>query len=139
MEARLEARAKEARIMGDVARELPGKVLSGWVNSTRGVMVRPHLRKAVEDTQVTYVASIMRPLEEYWGGLYKGCPMKGSTLQLILVRRRWRRLEGFIRLEELVAALTRVCKGSLPGEDGLPVAFYLEFPDVYLSSCMYLT
>ena len=37
-----------------------------------------------------------------------GHPVRGSSMQLIVATRRWKRLEGFVRLDKLVAALARV-------------------------------
>jgi hypothetical protein len=130
LEESLACKAKGACITVDVARELPGKVLSGWANSARARAVITHLRTVSTDPLFSDGPGIMKVLEEFWGNLFTARPVKGTMMQHALQIKEWKTLYHTITEEEVRVALAKVRPGSAPGPDGLPAEFYRTFPNL---------
>ena len=130
---KLEQDAVLARIPTDVARELPGPLLSAWVKGFRARALITQLRPNSEAAPSDDPKVIMALLEDYWGSLFTLRPVSSSTMAKVLRHTSWPSLTKPLTVEEVAKALAKPKPRSSPGPDGLPYEFYRAFPSFYLS------
>jgi exonuclease III len=126
---KLEQDAVLARVPIDVARELPGPLLSAWVKGHRAKALITQLGTGNAPPSSDQ-KEIMGLLEEYWGSLFTYRPVSSSNMARALSQCRWPSLSKTITLEEVTKALAKPKPGSSPGPDGLPYEFYRAFPSL---------
>lgn len=127
---RLEQDAIMAKIPADVARELPGPLLSAWVRGFRARALITQLRPNAELLPTSDQEEIMSLLEDYWSSLFTYRPVSSSTMASTLRHTSWPSLLRPITQEEVAKALAKPKPGSSPGPDGLPYEFYRSFPSL---------
>jgi Reverse transcriptase (RNA-dependent DNA polymerase) len=123
-------KAKAARIPVDVARELPGPILSSWVKSSQARLVITELRMSEGQLAETDPRRIMQMMEEYWSSLFTVRITVHCNLPGLLPRKHWQVLSQPFSKQEVLHTLQNTKKASSPGPDGLPYEFYKAFPSL---------
>ena len=126
----VEKAARIARIPVDMARELPGPILSSWVKGSKARAAIKTLRHLEPDLPQYEPRAIMSILEEYWSSIFTTKAVVTGSLHNLLPKATWSSLQRRFTLEEVSAALCKTKKGSAPGPDGIPYEFYKAFPQL---------
>jgi Reverse transcriptase (RNA-dependent DNA polymerase) len=131
LSAAVQRAAKIARIPVDMARELPGPILSSWVKGSKARAAIKTLRHLEPDLPQHDPRVIMSILEEYWSSIFTArAVVTGEPLHNLLPKAAWPSLQRRFTLEDVSTALCKTKRGSAPGPDGIPYEFYKAFPQL---------